>query len=300
MGNTYRADITADIIRMVEEGTAPWQKPWRCGERAGRPHNAITGRFYTGGNRMVLSIAQDMIGSNDPRWATFKQAQAAGWQIKKGSKSRMIEFWQFHKEEKDEEGKKVWVDLPRPRVFFAFVFHASQIEGIPEFDSGSECVPAWDVEKEAERIIAASGARIVFGGDRACYNPITDQIRMPDRRAFPNGPAFYATMMHELGHWTGHPSRLNRDLSGGFGSEDYAREELRAEMASLFLSYEMGLPFDPAPHASYASSWLEVLRKDKDAFFQACRDAERIADYLLALGRKESQTPMLELLDEAA
>ncbi|MDM8356624.1 zincin-like metallopeptidase domain-containing protein [Pandoraea communis] len=287
----FRRDLTDEIVDLIEQGAAPWQKPW-SGDAAGRflqmPHNATTGRAYRGGNAIYLMVRAQAMGSADPRWCTLKQANDKGWRVRKGSRGTSVEYWQFERRDKvvdPETGqeKAVVVRLEKPKVFYAKVFHASQLDGIPEYVPEARS-NSWDPVLEAERIIAGSGARILHDQvDSAYYLTGADRIHLPPREAFPSPLDYYEVALHELGHWTGHSSRLNRDLTGTFGSASYAREELRAQMASLFLSAELGVPFNPERHAAYQGSWVKALREDKNEIFRAARDAEGIADYLVGL-----------------
>lgn len=293
----FRQDLTNEIVQLIERGTAPWQKPWHPDKASAflrLPFNGATGRPYRGGNSFWLMLKAQNLGSDDPRWCTFKQAEAAGWKIKKGSKGTSVEYWQFDKEEKRDnpttgETEKVRVKLDPPRVFYATVFHASQVEGMPELPP-VQLPEGWNPVEEAERIITGSGAQIFHDQmDRAFYSPSHDEIHLPPKGAFPQPLDYYETALHELAHWSGHPDRLKRDLSGGFGSEEYAREELRAQMTSLFLSAELGVPFNPDRHATYQGSWVKALKNDKNEIFRAARDAEVIADYIRELGRSQTQ-----------
>jgi antirestriction protein ArdC len=292
----FRTELTARIIDLIENGKAPWQKPWRAGEAMGQfPMNAATGRQYRGGNLFWLMARQDQLGSDDPRWMTLNQANAAGYKIAKGAKSTTVEYWQFTKEETQntpEGPKKVTVELDRPRVFYARVFNAVQIEGIPPRAVAPKREAGWEPAEAAERALVGSGARIFHDqSDSAYYRPSTDSIHLPSKESFKEALDYYEVALHELGHWTGHASRLNRDLTGRFGSPEYAKEELRAQMASLFLAAELGVPFNPDRHAAYNKSWLSALKEDKNLFFQAARDAENIADYVIDLAIERERTP---------
>lgn len=292
----FRTELTAKIIELIENGKAPWQKPWKAGEAPGQlPMNAATGRKYRGGNLFWLMMRQDQLGSDDPRWMTLNQANAAGYKIAKGAKSTTVEYWQFTKEETrigPNGPEKVTIELDRPRVFYARVFNAVQIEGIPPRVIAPKREQGWAPEEAAERALTASGARIQHDqSNSAYYRPSTDSIHLPQKESFAAALDYYEVALHELGHWTGHPSRLNRDLTGRFGSPEYAKEELRAQMASLFLAAELGLPFNPERHAAYNRSWLSALRDDKNLFHQAARDAENIADYVLDLALERERTP---------
>jgi antirestriction protein ArdC len=273
--------MTDGIIAAIEKGTAPWQKPWDANAVPSMAYNPTTGKEYHGGNVLWLMCK----GYSDPRWMTYKQAQEHDWQIKKGEHGTCIVYWkrtEMKKENDPTTGKQVntEVELKHPVPFYATVFNASQIEGVPALERREV---TWDPVDRAEAIIEGSGAKIVNnGGNRAFYRPATDDIHLPARAAFPDASAYYDTALHELGHWTGHPDRLNRANEAAiFGSPEYAKEELRAEIASFFTSTEIGLPHNTENHASYVSSWIKALQDDKHEIFRAARDAEAISTYLL-------------------
>lgn len=285
---SYAESVAEKIIEQLEQGTAPWIKPWEPGEYQ-KPFNPTTGKPYRGFNSIYLA----MQGHNDPRWMTYKQANENGWQVKKGEKSTLVQYWSFSEQRpaKDENDKPILDDngkqkmitvkLERPKVFNACVFNATQIDGIPAFVKPEL---TWSASDRAEGILSASGADIRHdGGDRAFYRPSTDSIHLPERAQFPTANNYYATALHELGHWTGHSSRLDRDLANPFGSEAYAKEELRAEISSFMFNTELGLGHDPDQHASYVGSWIKVLKNDPTEIFRAAKDAENIKDYVLGL-----------------
>jgi antirestriction protein ArdC len=162
------------------------------------------------------------------------------------------------------------------------VFHASQIEGLPDYRPPGIDEAPWTRPEAADIILKNSGAVIRIGGDRAFYSPSTDHIQLPPEQAFIGPPEFAATALHELAHWTGHSSRLNRDMQARYGSAAYAMEELRAELASSFVASELGIPTDIPQHASYIASWIKPLKDDKREIFRAAADAQRIADMELS------------------
>ncbi len=302
----FHEKVAEKLIEKLKEGTAPWQKPWRPGaSESFIPINPTTGKRYRGINAILL-MSQER---SDQRWMTYKQAAAVNAQVRKGEKGTPIEYWKFTDEEPkldtggkpvlDDSGEQVkqTVRLERPRVFFAAVFNAEQIEGLPppEPREGSE----WNPVKRVQDILLASGAVIKHGErDRAFYRPATDSIHLPDMVQFPTADSYYATALHELGHWTGHESRLNRDLAHPFGSDGYAREELRAEIASMILGDELGIGHDPGQHAAYVASWIKSLEEDPLEIFRAAADAERIQEYVLHLEQKQIQEQQAEVQDE--
>ena len=284
----FRQELTDKIVALVEEGAAPWQKPWNGDIGAAAlqlPYNAASGRAYHGGNILSLMSRQMDMGSEDPRWCTYKQAEANGWQVRKGEKGTRVE----ERERPDGTTERVRVKLDRPRCFHAVVFNAKQIDGMPELERRAP-KEQWEISQAAERVLASCGVPIFHDqADRAFYSPARDQIHLPPKESFPNQGAYYEVALHEVAHSSGHPSRMNRDLSGGFGSASYAREELRAQMCSLFLAAELGIPFNPERHAAYQASWVDALKNDKNEIFAAAKDAEKMADYVISLSRERDK-----------
>ncbi|SEN34894.1 zincin-like metallopeptidase domain-containing protein [Nitrosomonas marina] len=290
----YHEQVAESLIAQLKQGTAPWQKPWQSGDPLlSFPHNPTTQKRYRGINALYL-MSQDYA---DPRWLTYKQAVGLGAQVRKGEKSTWIQYWKFTDEriKKDDnrktilnsEGKPVkeTVKLERPRVFYASVFNAEQIDNLPELIIDP---PNWNPIERAELILQAPSAAIEHGEyDRAFYLPATDRIHLPHKHQFETPDRYYATALHELGHWTGHESRLNRDLAHPFGSEGYAREELRAEIASMLLGHELGIGHDPGQHVAYVASWIKALEEDPTEIFRAAADAEKIQVYVMAFARQQ-------------
>jgi len=288
--------VAENLIKQLEAGTAPWQRPWDAGKaRTLLPYNPVTDNRYKGINALVL-LSQNR---DDQRWLTYKQADEAGAQVRKGEKGVGIQYWKFvdDKIKKDDTGKplvdnqgnsiKELIKLERPRVFFATVFNAEQIDGLPLIPRQA---PTWNPIERAEAILTASAVPIHYNGQgRAFYRPLTDSIHLPNRDQFPSAENFYATVLHELGHSTGHSDRLGRDLSHPFGSEGYAKEELRAEIASMILGDELGLGHDSSQHAAYVSSWIKALKDDPLEIFRAAADAEKIQAYVLGLEQIQVQ-----------
>ena len=299
----FHQRVAEECIEALENGTAPWIRPWEPGEMPGPPVNAMTGKPYRGINRIRLTMQKG--GDADPRWCTYKQAQELGAQVKKGSKGTTVQYWKFRDEQvlKDEQGKPLLdengqrrytvTELERPRVFFSTVFHASQIDNLPPLpERGPEPQPEWERHEMAERLLAASNAAIFHDQrDRAFYRLSSDEIHLPPQAQFASPDKYYATALHELGHWTGHESRLSRDLGHPFGSEKYAREELRAELASYMLGSDLGIGHDPGQHHAYVASWIQTLKEDPREIIRAAQDAERIREYVLGLER-EQQTEL--------
>lgn len=303
----YHQVVANQIIESLKTGTAPWLKPWEPGTGNSQvPYNPITGKRYRGINALYLMLNQ----SDDNRWLTYKQAQSMDAQVRKGEKGTTIQYWKFHEEQvkQDDAGKpvldeqgnplKVQVNLERPKVFYATVFHASQIDNMPELITKE---PDWSLIERAEKMLDNSGAAIIHSeADRAFYKLSTDSIHLPPKEQFKSAANYYATALHELGHWSGHSSRLDRDLGHPFGSEAYAKEELRAEIASMLLGYELGIGHDPSQHTAYIKSWIRVLEDDPLEIFRASADAEKIVNHLYTLEQTQyiQQTQLIEIKDD--
>ncbi|WP_294536824.1 zincin-like metallopeptidase domain-containing protein [uncultured Rhodoblastus sp.] len=274
-------ELTDRIVTLLETGTMPWRKPWDANKcvAANAPMNPVTGRAYRGINAVALAMSPLSFTTSDPRWCTLRQANERSWQIRKGERSALIFFYKpielRQSDDSDEAGKII----PLLRTYL--VFHASQIEGIPEYVPAGIPKPLFERVADADLIIKASGIRVEIGGNRAFYRPSNDQIQMPPDAAFQSPEGWAATILHEFAHATGAKHRLDRDLTGRFGSSAYSREELRAELASMFVGDALGLPTDVPNHTSYIQSWIEVLKSDKRELFRAAADAQRMADYSL-------------------
>ena len=289
----FYLQMAEETIKALENGTAPWIKPWEPGEIPDSPVNALTGKPYRGINRIRLGMRSV---AADPRWCTYKQALELGAQVRAKSRGTLVQYYQFDEKvlKKDDQGKPILdadghkqyetVPLDKPKVYHAVVFHASQIDGLPPLPP-RQVRPEWERHEAAEKLLTASGADIRYDQrNRACYRLMTDTIHLPPRDQFPTPDKYYATALHEVGHWTGHESRLDRDLGHAFGTKAYAREELRAELASYMLGADLGIGHDPGQHHAYVASWIDVLKKDPREIVRAAQDAERIMDYVKGLG----------------
>lgn len=290
----FHEEFASKIIERLQEGTAPWQILWTPGQTTLAPHNPASGTVYRGMNRVHLALS----GYDDPRWMTLKQANDQGYSILPGSKATPVVYFQFSDEKNklDNDGKPVLdadgkpekerVELDKPIVRFAHVFNAEQVDGIPPLQLTDKAYE-WEPIEKAENILAASGAAIKHDqNNRAFYRRMEDAIHLPPKENFDAPDKYYSTALHELGHWTGDENRLNREF-GPFGSEKYAREELRAEIASWMLGQEIGIGHDPGQHAAYVQSWIQVLKEDPYEIVRACRDAEKIKEYVFDLERKK-------------
>ncbi len=273
--------VTDQIVKALEAGTRPWTKSW-AGGSGGLPlrHN---GKPYSGVNILILGLS----GFTNPYWMTFKQAQEYGGKVRKGSTATKIVFFKPLKiEDKVTNEEK---SIPLLRTYN--VFNAEQIEGLPE-----RFYPGEEVRNQGERIEAAEAffagrTNLVHEGGQAYYRPSLDQIVMPAFEKFDDPEAYYSTLSHEFIHWTGHKSRLDRDLKTSYGTKDYAREELVAELGSAFVMHTLGLSAEPREdHAEYLAEWLKVLKEDKRAIFRASAAAQKAADFLSANANPETET----------
>ena len=281
-------EVTNKIIAALEAGTAPWQKSWSALAEHGLPRNGISGRNYQGINTMLLFLEAQQRGFDDNRYMTFKQASEAGYKIRKGAKSMPIYFFKkLEIEERDQQSgdatKKSVPYLTEYRVF-----NAQDIEGLEPV----VVRPAqWKPINVMEKLVKKLGVNVQYGGTRAFFDPNGNYVRIPDRGAFPDADSFYGVLSHEIAHWTGHPSRLNRQF-GRFGDEAYAREELRAEISSAFLAAETGVAGSTDNHAAYVGSWIKALKDDRREIFRAASDASKIVSYML--GRTDDATAAVQ------
>ncbi|MDP3907540.1 ArdC family protein [Novosphingobium sp.] len=282
-------EVTQAIIAQLEAGVFPWVQPWSSAKAGiGLPRNAGSGRAYSGINVLILWGAVIEGGYPSQDWLTFRQALAAGGCVRKGEKGRTVFYADrfVPKGERGEagaDGASGGDGEPRAIPFLKrfTVFNVAQCDGLPDkLTSGAAPLPEREPHVAAEALIAASGADFRIGGAEAYYVPLLDYVQVPPQPAFHQQIDYYRTALHELGHWTGHGSRLDRDQSGRHGSGAYAREELCAELTSAFLCSALGI-VPTVRHADYLGAWLAVLREDARAIFKAASQASKAADFLL-------------------
>ena len=283
-------EITDRVIEMLERGVTPWQKDWKTEGRViggDLPRNFSTGRAYNGMNVMLLWGTQLDRGYKSPLWGTYKQISEAGGQVRKGERSTVVVFWkQLEVEDRDSDDG----DTKRIPLLRAFnVFNVEQCDGLNIAQAPEDVKPvqSWERDVLADEFVKNCGAVVKYNAGSAYYSPLMDYIGMPEPRLFKSSGGFYATMIHELAHWTGHKSRLNRtDFQNRFGSDAYAFEELVAELGAAFTCAELGLTAPIENHVSYLDHWLKVLKNDKRAIFTAASKAAKAAEYLKALQPK--------------
>ncbi|MBO4168840.1 ArdC family protein [Cereibacter azotoformans] len=286
--------VTSKIIADLEKGDLSWLKPWSGGNMDGRiikplRHNA---QPYSGINILMLWGAAMEGGYVSPYWMTFKQAQEYGAHVRKGERGNLVVYANtITKTEEGENGQDEERKIPFMKGYT--VFNVEQIEGLPKhyYAKPPQIIdPALRID-QAETFFASTGADIRHGGNSAHYSGGSDHVQMPAFEAFRSPEAYYATLAHELTHWTKHKSRLDRDFGRkSWGDEGYAREELVAELGAAFLCADLALTPEPREdHAAYIQSWLKVLKEDKRAIFSAAAHAQRAADFLHGFQQQQPQ-----------
>ena len=274
--------ITDTVIEQMENLGSDWMKSWSTNAMSGH-HNVISKKAYQGTNTFLTAISSFKNGFQSNQWGTYRQWQSKGYSVKKGSKGTDIIFFDKIKIEDKETEQERFV----PILKGFSIFNADQIE---DYWSGS-AIPEKPTFKheQTEQLVTNSKAIIKHGGSRAFYTSEADFIQMPHKTDFQDIDGstamenYYSTLLHELTHWTGHTSRLDRKLANKFGSNAYAFEELVAEIGSVFLTAMLGIEKQPQPnHAKYLNGWLEVLKQDKRAMVKAFGLAQKASDYILA------------------
>jgi antirestriction protein ArdC len=280
--------VTNKIVADLERGNLTWLQPWQAGHQAGpvsRPLRA-GGKAYRGVNVLMLWAAAMEQGYSCPLWLTYKQAAELGGQVRKGEHGSLVVYAdKFTKEGTDDKGAAVEIEIPFMKGYT--VFNAEQIDALPGHFYAT--VPPLNTAinrlETVESFFASTKASIQHGGNRAFYSPDRDIVQMPELQSFRDGESYYATLAHEMTHWTRHESRLNRDLGRKrFADAGYAMEELVAEIGAAFLCADLGItPETRDDHAAYIASWLKVLKDDKRAIFTAASHSQKAADYLNSL-----------------
>lgn len=311
-----RKQLVDQVLANLDKGNLFWTQGWVA---AGAPESAVTGKKYRGINNLYLSLVAMAENYGDNRWATFRQMEEKGWTFKKDEeghtlgkgKSVSVEYYEMRDKETkrrfdrsvldgmtfDEQREYMDKNVYWLRKFYR-VFNCSLMDGVPAKE-----MPMIDVNDRIEKAEAildywnANESKIVYGGSQAFYRPGTDEVHLPEREKFKSTQSFYDTALHEIGHSTGHESRLNRDLSGGFGSQSYAMEELRAEIASIFMAQDLGI--EPSEdrlqnNAAYIQSWKDEIKENPNALFTAIADADKIARYVSSKEQAYRQTKDVE------
>ncbi len=305
-------EVTNQILDLLENQKLTWDKPWISVTKDGkRPHNAVTGRTYSGLNQILLSMRQMKAGYPYSGWLTFKQIQDKGGRVILGNKTSSIFHYKLiyydNMDRKYEPEQVLQMSLNEQRdlelkkrsiLLYYNVFNIAQTSGLSKaYYTLEEGQLLTEVEKDesAENLIASTKARILhMVCDEACYNYLHDVIFLPERNQFKGIVPYYETTLHELAHWTGHTSRLNRSLKNIFGSEEYAKEELIAELSSAFLCADLGFSMGITNSAAYIQDWIRVLKADSRYIFKAIRSAEDAAKYIHSLAQKNTGTEAIK------
>jgi antirestriction protein ArdC len=280
-------EITDKIIAELEAGRLPWVQPWgtqTAKASVAMPRNAASRRQYGGVNVLILWGAVIEHGFSGQSWLTFRQAFSLGGHVRKGERGATIVYADRFIPDRERERAQRDEDKPRGIPFLKrfTVFNTDQCEGLPEgITTSAPPAPEGLILPQAEALIETTLVDLRIGGDRAYYDVAGDYIRVPPPQAYFEPVNWHRTALHELGHWSGAGQRLNRDLSGGFGSKKYAQEELVAEMASAFVCASLGI-VPTVRHSDYIGSWLDVLREDSRAIIRAASAASKAADFILA------------------
>ena len=287
MSNQIAFDtITDQIIDQIESGMADdcWTMPWH--KATGLPTNVASNKPYNGINIVSLWFSSVGQGFTSNTWGTFKQWKALECPVKKGSKGTKVVFWKGI-EVQDKTNPDETKVIPMAKVYT--VFNADQVDGYVEPESPKAIS---DIESLAyvDNVVEATGAHILHQGNQACYIPSQDKILMPSKDSFYTTTGYYSTLLHELAHWTGHASRLDRTLKGQNNRTEYAIEELIAELSAAFSCAALGITSEPRPdHAIYIKSWLRALKNDKKFIFEASKLASKATQYLMEPNPQELQ-----------
>jgi len=295
---TPEEKLVEELITLMESGKQPWRKEWDC-TNGGNQQNILSHHIYTGQNPALLAFYQMARGYPLPLWAGAGQIKTKGWNIRKGSKACYIcTPSKYQVEVENNFGEKV-KESRTGGFFFSKIFNVKDIEGEDKNEiiarhQGEIKQPRPEPERmeNCEKLFAAYHRRETletqWAGERACYSPSLDIVTMPERKKFHSAHALYSTWAHELGHSTGHSKRLKRDMSGMFGLDTYAKEELVAELCAFLIADELQINSDTQNHANYLQSWIKCLRKDPSILKQSLKEAKAAKDYIL--NPKEDKT----------
>ena len=279
------ARITKEIIAAIETGAGEWKMPWHHdGASATRPTNVATGRRYRGINTLALWAAAVHAGYAQGLWGTYRQFQAVGAQVRQGEKATTVVLWK-EGSTNGNDGDDTDDDARGHRRMFArafSVFNVAQVDGY-EIKPAALALSEDERHAQAETFLTNLDIKTVFGGPEACYQPWTDAVLMPSYSQFRDAASFYGVWTHENGHASGAKHRLDRDLTGRFGSAAYALEEIVVELLSGLILADLAIAHHPRPdHAAYVASWLKVLKNDPKAIFTAASKAQHAADWMHA------------------
>jgi antirestriction protein ArdC len=294
---SVRADIysriTDDIIAAIENGAGEWQMPWHHdGTSIARPRNVASDKAYRGINVLALWVAAHRARYTSGIWGTYRQWAERGCQVRRGERAASVVFWKQMGRRDDGEPSSDDQDAShhddrsgRPRFFARgyHVFNEAQVDGHAHVREELPCLAESQRLAHADAFFAALNIPMVFEGGEACYRPYIDTIFMPPFERFLDAASFYSCLAHETGHAVGHPTRLNRDLSGRFGSARYAMDEVVCELTASFVTADLGIAHRPRQeHAAYIANWLPALKNEPRAIFTAASQAQQAADWMHA------------------
>ncbi len=288
--------VTDQVLAMLDAGVAPWRSPILGRTDAGGPRNLASDKTYRGINTFLLAFAAYARGYDSAYWATFNQARTADGSVKKGEKSTLVVFWKKY----DTIDKKTGKEISVPVLRYYNLFNLAQCEGITPPDAPVYIPTEFNPIAAAEAVVKdfAGCPAIFHGGSSAFYRPSDDTVRMPEPTRFATGEEHYSTLFHELSHATGHRSRLDRGFETcprPFGSADYGKEELLAEMSASFLCAHVGiLPQVAENQAAYLAGWMKLLKGDKRLVVTAAGAAQKAADWILNQRGETADVPAAE------
>ena len=297
----FTEQVSKRVIKQIGEDKAPWQKGWDKATSADQPpYNPVSGKRFKGLNSIQLRSVAEERGYSDPRWMTYNTANKIGAKIRKGERGTRVEYLRFPPKDESktqgEAGDKAGKEQERPKITHQtyVVFNAEQVERMPALELQQPKQPRQEETCErAERLLQASGANIEQkDSDWAYYNAGTDKIVLPEQKDFKSPEHYYSQAVHELGHWSGHESRMNREAMrpGASSEKDQAKEEMRGEMASMTVAGKLSLPKEPT-YGRYNEAWTEAIKNDPGELRNAARDADKMADYVLQYDRQPERRP---------
>lgn len=299
--NIYE-QVTNTIVELLETQLESWDKSWVCTDTEGKSaYNAFSKNTYSGLNQLLLSFTTQVKNYAKNAWLTFNQINELGGTVTKGEKSSSVYFWKFlyFKDGQKVDAKKyqnmsfdelkVFGIERKPILRYYRVFNIFQTKGLGDvyyYVEPQPQLPEFEKDQRAELLINSTNAEIQYQqGNKAFYVPISDYIVLPERTQFIGAEPFYSTALHELAHWTGHETRLNRDILNKFGTEEYAFEELIAELTSSFLCAELGFNQTITNNASYIKNWISALKNDKYYIFKTSSRAEKASGFIKAFSK---------------
>jgi len=287
MKNIHLEKLTQSVIDSMKKLGSNWAKSWNY---KGTIKNLVSKTSYRGFNVLCLSLSMLENGYKYPYFLTFKQAQSKGYKIKKGSKGTHIIFFKMQEIEETKNNEQVLKKIPLLRSYV--VFNVDQLDDFDYSTLETNCINENERIANCDTYIKNTHAKVnEIEGDRAYYSPIKDEIVVPTLNQFNDSVSFYGTVLHELVHWSGNKKRLDRLTSAPFGSDEYAKEELIAELGAIFLCNQLGIETTPRDdHSQYLNSWISALNDDVRLIYKASSKAQKALDYLNDLQEQKAQS----------